>query len=652
MELFCYPLRYNLFMIDIKNLTLSFGEKIIFKNLSLRIADNARIGLVGANGAGKTTLLRVLMNETDFDGGAVERSKNLTVGYLPQDLIELEPVPLMQYLKDKAGISKIETKLRNIEEKLSQIINEKNEDHKELLDEHSRLERRFENSGGFAFESMAMKVLHGLGFKKGDENKNCRDFSGGWKMRITMAALLLSSPDVLLLDEPTNHLDTESMEWLEGWLRTHRGAVLAVSHDQRFLENIAENIAELERGAITLYPYSYDEYLEVREQNKELLEKAFIQQQNKIQKIESFITRFRYKATKAAQVQSRIKQLEKIERIELSSENKTVKIKIPEAPPSGWEVLKASGLAKFYDDLKVFEDVNFMINRGERVALVGVNGAGKSTLLRLLSMNEEPTSGNIKLGHNVKFAYYSQESAMNINYSHTVWEEARSVSSKLNDVERRNLLGAFLFSGDDIYKSASVLSGGEKARLALYKLMLEETNFLILDEPTNHLDQNTREIVERALLKYQGTLLIVSHDRHFLDVLAERVLEIRDGVLYDYPGNYSWFLEKREENLEQQISTGASSPLRKGGIKGGPPQKNNNKLEIKETKKLIAQCEKKISDSETRLGEIDAALCDPKTLALSNRIKELMIERNNLEKEIKELYSNWEELNEKLEELL
>ena len=630
-------------MIDVKNLTLSFSEKVIFKNLSLRISDNARLGLVGANGAGKTTLLRVLMGEAEPDDGVIERSKNLTVGYLPQDLIELEPVPLMQYLKDKTGISKIEKKLRYIEEKLSQIKN--NEDNNELLAEHSRLERRFENSGGFAFEAMAMKILHGLGFKKGDENKNCRDFSGGWKMRITMAALLLSSPDVLLLDEPTNHLDTESMEWLEGWLRTHKGAVLAVSHDQRFLENIAENIAELEHGSITLYPCGYDEYLEVREQNKELLEKAFIQQQNKIQKIESFITRFRYKATKAAQVQSRLKQLEKIERIELASDNKTVKIKIPEAPQSGWEVLKVSELAKFYDDLKVFEGVNFVINRGERVALVGVNGAGKSTLLRLLSMNENPTSGNIKLGHNVKFAYYSQESAMNINYSHTVWEEARSVSSKLNDVERRNLLGAFLFSGDDIYKSASVLSGGEKARLALYKLMLEETNFLILDEPTNHLDQNTREIVERALLKYQGTLLIVSHDRHFLDVLAERVLEIRDGVLYDYPGNYSWFLEKREEN-SAQISAPVLPPRK------GEPLQNNNKLEIKETKKLIAQCEKKISDAETRLGEIDAALCDPKTLAVSNKIKELMIERNNLEKEIKELYSQWEELNEKLEELL
>jgi len=647
-------------MIEIKNLNLSFGEKIIFKNLNLRINDNARIGIVGANGAGKTTLLRALTGQIETDSGTIERSKNLTVGYLPQDLIELEPVPLMQYLKDSAGISKIELKLRDVEEKLSALSTDRQdtqENQNDLLNEHSRLERRFENSGGFAFEAMAMKILHGLGFKKGDENKNCRDFSGGWKMRIAMAALLLSSPDVLLLDEPTNHLDTESMEWLEGWLRTHHGAVAAVSHDQRFLENVADGIAELERGVINFYPLSYDEYIEVREQNKELLEKAYAQQQSKIQKIESFITRFRYKATKAAQVQSRVKQLEKIERIELSSANKTVKIKIPEAPPSGWEVLKVQNLAKNYGDLKVFSNVNFVINRGERVALVGVNGAGKSTLLRLLSQNELPSSGDIKLGHNVKFSYYSQESAANINYSNTVWEEARSVSSKLNDVERRNLLGAFLFSGDDIYKSASVLSGGEKARLALYKLMLEETNFLILDEPTNHLDFDTREIVERALLKYQGTLLIVSHDRHFLDVLAERVLEIRDGILYDYPGNYSWFLEKRasligsqEENLAAIPEN--SAPVKKSENKNSQAVNNFQiKQELKELKKNLSQCEKKISDSETRLNEIDAALCEPETLKDGLKVKNLMIERDNLDKEIQNLYSDWENISLKIEDL-
>ena len=628
-------------MIDIKNLSLSFGEHVIFRGLNLQITNSARIGIVGANGAGKTTLLRVITGEIESDSGVIERSKGLTVGYLPQDLAELESVPLMQYLKDKAGISQIESKLRTVEEKLSQS----KENHEVLLMEHSRLEKRFEDSGGFAFESMAMKVLHGLGFRKGDESKNCRDFSGGWKMRITMAALLLSSPDVLLLDEPTNHLDTESMEWLEGWLRTHKGAVVSVSHDTRFLENTAESIADLERGVITLYPCSYDEYIQAKEQSRELLEKAFSRQQTEIRRIESFIDRFRYKATKAAQVQSRIKQLEKIERIELSQGAKSVKLTIPEAPPSGREVLKVSGLAKYYGGMRIFDGVNFVIECGERVALVGINGAGKSTLLRLLSLNESPTSGSIKHGHNVKFSYYSQESAQNINYSNTVWEEARSVSSKLNDVERRNLLGAFLFSGDEIYKPASVLSGGEKARLALYKLMIEPTNFLILDEPTNHLDVDTREIVERALLKYQGTLLIVSHDRHFLDALSERVLEIRDGNLYDYPGNYSWFLEKREESLTPSVADSKPSAKTKS------PKRDENLREIREVKKVISQEEKNISGHEARVAEIDGLLCLPETLKDSQKVQALMTERANLSRELEESYSRWEELSLKLEQL-
>ena len=294
----------------------------------------------------------------------------------------------------------------------------------------------------------------------------------------------------------------------------------------------------------------------------------------------------------------------------------------------------------------MFSGVSFVLNRGERVALVGVNGAGKSTLLRLLSLTEQPTSGTLRLGHNVKAAYYSQESAQNIDYTNTVWEEARGVSSKLNDVERRSLLGAFLFSGEDIHKSASVLSGGEKARLALYKLMLEETNFLILDEPTNHLDQNTREIVERALLKYQGTLLIVSHDRHFLDALAERVLEIRDGKLYDYPGNYSWFLEKREENLaETQPDTSKPQRLRK-------PKPDSEKLrEIREVKKLVAGLEKDIAETEARMQEIDEALCRQETLSDSGKVQALMIERDNLDRRLKDSYAGWEEMSIRLENL-
>ena len=630
-------------MIDIRNLKLAFGERVIFNEASLQINDNARLGIVGSNGTGKTTLLKIMAGLLEPDSGIIERSKNLSIGYLPQDLTELENIPLIDFLKARAGISDIEKRLRSVENKLSL----ENQNTENLLTEHSKLERMFENLGGFQFESISLKILHGLGFKNGDELKSCNEFSGGWKIRIALAAILVSPHNMLLLDEPTNHLDTESMEWLENWLRIYKGGIVAISHDVRFLENIANNIAEPSNGKIILYPYSYDDYLIIKEQNQAMLEKNYAAQQNKIKKIESFIDRFRYKATKAAQVQSRIKQLEKIERIELNpaGSNKIVKINIPEAPASGLEVLKIQSLAKNYDGVNIFHDVTFTINRGERVALVGVNGAGKSTLLRLVSLNEDPSSGIIKYGHNVKAAYFSQDSAQNLDYSKTVWEEAKNTQSKLNEPQRKNLLGAFLFSGDDINKSIKILSGGEKARLALYKLMLIETNFLILDEPTNHLDQSTREIIERALLKYQGTLLIVSHDRHFLDILAERVIEIRNGVIFDYAGNYSYFLEKREEAINAD-NQNDNKIFNKRPEKKLQPQ---NKNIIRELKKLVQNLEININDTEQKISSIDAQLCDPEILAQSDKIKALMIERNETEKILTGLYSQWEEANIKFE---
>ena len=655
-------------LIDIRGLQLAFGEKVIFGGIDWMITERARVGLVGDNGTGKTTLLRVLMGEAESDGGTIERSKNLSVGYLPQDLVELENMPVLEYLKKRVGLAEIEERLRETEQALAKT-DARSKALPVLLGEHGRWERSFEHLGGFEFESMARKVLRGLGFAVGDADRSCAEFSGGWKMRIALAALLLSRPDVLLLDEPTNHLDTESMEWLEAWLRDYQGAVVSVSHDRRFLDNVTDQIAELARGKLTLYPFSYERFVIEKENARGRLEKTIQEQKGRIGELERFISRFRYKATKATQVQSRIKQLEKMEVYELDGPSKTVHFRIPEAPESGWETLGVGRLAKRYGEQEVFSSIDFQINRGERVALVGVNGAGKSTLLRLLSHVEEPSDGFVRLGHNVKRAFYSQESAQNVDYSHTIWEEARETSSKLTEVAKRSLLGAFLFSGEDIHKSVSVLSGGEKARLALFKLMLSETNFLILDEPTNHLDLNTKELFQRALLQYGGTLLIVSHDRHFLDNLVDRVLEIRDGRLYDYPGNYSWFLEKREEGLKKQneapstvLKSSGNAANEKNLTEKNATEKNQGAYKTREQKKQeaeerdrvarvnrgfrkeLAPLEVCIAGMEDRRNEIDECLCAPEVLSDSVRVQSLMKERGELEQNLAESYARWEEL--------
>ena len=547
-------------MIYLRDVSLSFADRKIFDRITWTINDRGRVGLVGDNGTGKTTLLRAILGAVDLDGGAIEipDRKRTTIGYLPQDLVELDPVPLMDYLRQKSGIAELEAELKRCEGNLTSSAAD-DPDHERLLKEYETASARFHARDGYAFEAQAKQMLAGFGFRNSDFTKNCADFSGGWKMRIMLAVILLSRPDIMLLDEPTNHLDTESLEWLESWLKDYPGTIVAIAHDRVFLDKIVTVIAELANRTITLYKGNYSYYLQEKERRREALKKEMELQRAEIKRLREFIERFRYKATKASQVQSRVKQLEKFEILREEGSGRTVTIRFPESPRSGKEVLAVRRLAKSYGDLNVFHDVTFTLYRGEKAAVVGVNGAGKSTLSRILSGDETPTSGEVTAGLNVKMAFFSQESAQNLNYRQTIWEEVNAAGTRSNDQERRNLLGAFLFSGDDIHKPISVLSGGEKSRLALLKILLTDTNLLILDEPTNHLDIKTREIFQNALLNYHGTILIVSHDRYFLDCLVDRVFELRDGICHEYRGNYSYFIEKRRE--EQNAASSPVSPL-------------------------------------------------------------------------------------------
>ncbi len=647
-------------MIRINNMSLSFGAKKIFDHVNWFIAEKSRIGLVGDNGQGKTTLLRAIMGQVDLDEGGIEAPNRKTFGYLPQDVVELEPLDLISYFKKRSGIADLEETIRKYEMQIAACPPGSDDCRKSLI-AYEEATAAFQAKDGYAFEARVKQMLKGFGFKEEDFRKLCTEFSGGWKMRIFLAFLLLSKPDIMLLDEPTNHLDTESMEWLESCLLDYQGTLIAISHDRVFLDKLVRQTAEIENRILTIYKGNYTYYLKEKENRMEALKKEMELQRAEIKKINEFIERFRYKATKAKQVQSRVKMLEKFDVLKQGEKTKTVAIKFPPCAKSGRVVVSAQGLAKKYGELEVFNNLNFAVHRGERIALVGVNGAGKTTLTRIMSKAEEPTSGEINYGLNVKMAFFSQESAENLDYGKTIREEINSVGTKSSDVERRNLLGAFLFSGDDINKEISVLSGGEKSRLALLKIMLQDANLLILDEPTNHLDIKTRDIFQNALLNYQGTVVIVSHDRYFLDCLVGRVIEIRQGKIYEYAGNYSYFIEKRREGSVMETTSAVVEAPKDGPKKSGYKTKGEKRLEAEarnrfsrvrsDLKKKVSAVEEKAIRLEEEKAAKEKELCEPEVCKAPGKIKELNQELKMISRELEGLYEQWHNLTQELEDL-
>ena len=649
-------------MISLENINIGFPEKVLFDNLNWRIPRSSRIGLVGNNGTGKTTLFRTIVGLVQPDKGNITLPRNQRIGYLPQDLIELKSnIDLVSYLKEKSGIAKLEHSLKACEEHLTSLSAESSK-YQTALKKYEKVSNLFEHRGGYTFSVQAHKVLKGLGFREKDFTRQCTEFSGGWKMRIILASILLSSPDIVLLDEPTNHLDTESLEWLEGWLLNFTGTIIVISHDRYFMDKLMTQIAELAHQKLTIYKGNFSYYLKEKEKRHELLQKEAKNQQEKITKTEAFIERFRYKNTKAAQVQSRIKMLEKMQIVKIDKASKKAAIYFPKCPRSGDKVVSVENLAKEYEEIAVFSGLNFTLHRGEKIALVGVNGAGKSTLSRLISKRERPTAGTVHIGYKVNLAFFSQESSQNLNYNNSVWEEISDESSSMTTGERRNLLGAFLFSGDAVYKPISILSGGEKSRLALAKILMQESNFLILDEPTNHLDIITKELFQRALLKYSGTILIVSHDRFFLDNLIARVIEIRDGRIYDYPGNYSYFIEKRTQLLAKINNNGL--PFKKAEQQK-PKVKTLNKLkkreEAEERNRIYRQnkdilnklksVEEEIKLLEKNKTNTEIQLCDPIVLKDSKKVRNLMIDLKKYNQELETLTKTRKELILKINEI-
>jgi ATP-binding cassette subfamily F protein 3 len=631
----------------------------LFDSINWTIHPKSRIGLVGDNGTGKTTLFRAILEQVHLDSGIIDipNRKQKTIGYLPQDLVELESIPLIEFLKKKSGIAALEESIKDLEHQISQAKQNTSE-YKKLSQNYSDATAHFAALDGYAFEARAKQVLKGFGFKESDFTQSCALFSGGWKMRILLTSILLARPDIMLLDEPTNHLDTESMEWLESYLKDYPGTIIVISHDRFFLDKIALQIAELSSFNIHIYKGNYSHFLKEKVRRHAALKKEMELQKAQIKKIEEFVERFRYKATKAAQVQSRVKMLEKFAAVTLEAKSKSVTMKFPEGKKSAKEVVRAIDLGHNYGSLNVFDNLNFTLFRGDKVAFVGVNGSGKSTLSRLLSLSEQPSYGSVKYGDGVNMAFFSQESSENLNYEKTIREEINSVSTHASDQNKRNLLGAFLFSGDDIFKPVSVLSGGEKSRLALLKIMLLDTNFLILDEPTNHLDLKTKDIFQNALINYHGTVAIVSHDRYFLDNLVNKVFELKNGAINDYSGNYTYFIEKRsqaitqtkDENISQLSSKEqAFKPKDKKRLEA---EERNKISKIKNVwKKELTVVEEKIELLEARKSGHETSLCDPQTHKDSAKIKELQIELKDITAQLENYYNIWTDISSKLEKL-
>ncbi len=635
-------------MIQLAGVAKQFAGRTLFEQADWLIGPSDRVGLVGANGTGKSTLLKILDGIEAPDAGSVIRAKGVSTGYLPQEGLRLAGRTVFaECLSVFAEMQAIETELEHLSRRLAEL-DPAGPEYREASERFHALETEYRNRDGYALEAQVGAVLSGLGFSPQDWRRPTEEFSGGWQMRIALARLLLARPNLLLLDEPTNHLDLEARNWLEEYLAGYPHACVLVSHDRYFLDVTVTRIVEIWNRRLHFYAGNYSRYLEQKTARLEQLQAAWRNQQERIQQLEAFINRFRYQASKARQVQSRIKELEKIERIEIPPEEKAIHFKFPQPRPSGRIVVELRDAVKRYGALTVFSGVGFLIERGDRIALVGPNGAGKSTLLKLLAGIEPLTSGERRLGHNVEPNYFAQDQYKELDPGARLLDDLAAVAPSWTLTDLRNLLGCFLFSGDDVYKPIGVLSGGERNRYALARLLVAPSNWLLLDEPTNHLDLRAKEVLLEALRGYSGTVVFVSHDRYFIDQLATKIFEVGGGRVAIYPGNYEDYRRRKEQQASAaapEPEPEAPGPAGSAEPAGTRPRRVNPILMLR-LRRRVEEIEEQIARAETALAECEQQMAVFRSAEESRRLTARAAE---LRAELDALIEEWEQLAETLE---
>jgi ATP-binding cassette, subfamily F, member 3 len=645
-------------MLQLNNISLHLGDRTLFNRISTLINPGERVGLVGPNGAGKSTLLKMIAGEMDPDEGDIVLGGNATVGYLPQDGVDPDPANTV-FSEVESSFKEI-LKMRREESELQEKIDRmdhQSEEYRKVLNRFGELHDQLEQSRAYKLKSDIERVLMGLGFDEYDIYRSTSEFSGGWLMRIALAKLLLKKPTFLLLDEPTNHLDIESLQWIEHFLETYEGAVIVVSHDLAFLDSLTTRTLALDRGQLKDYAGNYSFYKKKHEDEVEQLQKQYENQQREIKQAEEFIERFRYKASKAKQVQSRIKQLEKVEKIELEDKQDEITFRFPQPERSGLAVMELKNIVKRYGENTVFDGIDYRIERGDKIAVVGPNGAGKSTLIRILSGLELQSSGERIVGHNVTTSYFAQHQADELNPANDALTELMEYAPMEGETRIRTLLGCFLFTGDDVFKKISVLSGGEKSRLALAKMLITPANFIILDEPTNHLDMQSKEILQHALQQFEGTCMIVSHDRAFVDTIASKTLEVQPGRLKTYHGNVSYYLDQKkredrsgsQQNLNNKTSDSTSKLSRKEERRIEAKQRRERAKTVRPLKKRLTEIEKEIENKEQRKSEIELMMSSTDFYDDGEKVKQVSMEYDSIKSDLSESYNKWEEVAARLE---